>query len=126
MKRAKKNFLGLLGLSAVTVMTVIAVSIPSPGANATTITDTIKLRVVGTTPNIEILDIKNGAIFSSPERSFRVSYENIENYTLTLTYTNLNNEDTKTIVDEFIPDQEYGIEDYNIRLVTRQEVKWVD
>ena len=119
MKRAKKNFLGLLGLSAVTVMTVIAVSIPSPGANATTITDTIKLRVVGTTPNIEILDIKNGAIFSSPERSFRVSYENIENYTLTLTYTNLNNEDTKTIVDEFIPDQEYGIEDYNIRLVTR-------
>lgn len=118
MKRAKKNFLGLLGLSAVTVMTVIAVNTPSPGAKATTITDTLELHVIGTTPNVEILDIKNGAVFSSPERSFKVSYENVETYTLTLTYTDLDDNTTTEVIDESTPDYEYGVEDYHFKLVT--------
>lgn len=117
MKKAQKNFLGLFGLSVVGVATMIAANIPSPGATATsTLTDTIEVRVVGSTPDVEILDIRDEAVYTNPERPFRVSFENVETYILTLTYTDLNGNTTTDIVDEATPDYEYGIDDYVIRL----------
>ena len=118
MKRAQKNFLGLLGLSVVATMTMVAANIPSPGASATsTLTDTIEVRVVGSVPDVEIIGIKNGAVYTNPERRFQVSYENVETVVVTLTHTDLDGNSNSYVIDELTPDYEYGVEDYTIRLV---------
>lgn len=117
MRKAKKNFVGLLGLFAVAVMTMVAVNIPSPGASATTsLTDTIEVRVVGSVPSVDILDISNGAIYTNPEKFFRVSYENAETMVLTLTYTDLDGNVTEDVIDELTLDYEYGVEYYHLVL----------
>lgn len=119
MKKAKKQCLGFFGLSLVVAMTMIAASLPTPGASATssTITDTITVRVVGSVPDINIRGITNDAIYVTPERNFSVDYENVETMVVSLEYTDLEGNVTTTVLDESTPDYNAGTETYRIRLI---------
>lgn len=118
MKRAHKKVLGIFGLLVVIVMTCVAIIMPSSKASATTsITDTIVVRVVGSVPNIDIRGITNGAVYVNPSRAFAIDYENVEDVTITLEYTDLSGTTTSEVIDRFKPDYEPGTENYLIRLV---------
>ena len=119
MKKAKKQCLGFFGLSLVVAMTMVAASLPTPGASATssTITDTITVRVVGSVPDINIRGITNDAIYVTPERNFSVDYENVETMVVSLEYTDLEGNVTTTVLDESTPDYNAGTETYRIRLI---------
>ena len=118
MKKTRKKVLGFLGLFVVAVMTVAAVVIPGPATSAiTTVTDTIQVRVVGSVPDVNILGIVNNAIYTNPERLFTVEYENVEKYTVTLEYTDLDGNVTEELLDEAFADYEAGSENYRFRLI---------
>lgn len=115
MKKTRKDLLGLIGLFVVAVMTMVAASMPGPGASAaTTVTDVIEVRVIGMTPDITIGGIINGATYTGQERPFAVSYENVETATITLTYTDANGNTKSAVIDELAPDYKYGTEEYVI------------
>ena len=123
MKKTRKKILGLLGLLVVAVMFGIAVTIPDQRASATsTITDKIQVRVVGSVPDVNIGGIVEDAIYTNPNRPFRVTYENVATLVLTLEYTDLNNNVTTEIIDEENTDYEPGFEDYTIKLIKQAGV----
>lgn len=77
MRKTQKKFFGLLGLSAVAVMTMVAANIPSPGATAiSTVTDTIEVRVVGSTPAATLESTADGKSVTSPTIMVDIRYEN--------------------------------------------------
>lgn len=118
MKRAHKKVLGIFGLLVVAAITCIAIVMPGPKASATTsVTDTITVRVVGSVPNIDIRGITNGAVYINHSRSFAIDYENVEDVTVTLEYTDLDGVTTSEVIDHFVPDYEPGTENYWINLV---------
>lgn len=89
MRKTQKKLLGLLGLLAVVAMTVFAAYLPGPGASAveTTVTDTIKLRVVGTDPRVEVTGMPSGSVVTSFNQGFKVEYENVDTISVTVKYT---------------------------------------
>lgn len=117
MKKAKKQCLGFFGLALVTAMTAIAANVPTPVASAKTITDSVSVRVIGTTPELTIKGITNDASYIDMERAFAVDYENIEKIVITLEYTDLDGNVTTKTLDETIPLTSVGTENYLIRLV---------
>lgn len=87
MRRAKKKFLGLLGLSLVAVMTTVAISMPTPEAAAiTTVTDTIEVRVIGGTPAVDLRSSVEGKNVSSPHFTLNMDYENVARAKIYLRY----------------------------------------
>jgi hypothetical protein len=118
MNKAKKHVLGCLGLLGVGAMTCVAIMMPNTEASAATGTsDTIKVRVVGGSPNIAINGIVDGAKFVNPERSFVVSHENINHYTLSLKYTDMDGHVTSGLLDEIDVGESYGEVNYEINFV---------
>ncbi len=128
MKKTQKNFFGLLGLVFVVASTTFAATLPSPEASAAdSITDTIQVRVVGSTPYINITAPANGSIFVSPLHDIAFEYENVESISADLTYTDMDGNiqtysDVYTLFpdyapgsDVFIPNlDEYGYGDFVI------------
>ena len=87
MKKKQKSFLGFLGLFAVAITTMVAANIPSPGAIATSsITDTIEVRVVGSTPAVTLSSTVNGKDVSFPTINVNLRYENADRVILRQTY----------------------------------------
>ncbi|MBR0488486.1 hypothetical protein IJJ39_02325 [Candidatus Saccharibacteria bacterium] len=85
MKRTKKNLLGALGLCVVAATTIYAATLPAPGASATTsVTDTIKIRVVTEDPEVTI-GSSLGDKVTAPEYSLDLGYANVSLVTLTAT-----------------------------------------
>ena len=79
MKRTQKKILGFLGLFVVGVTTIFAAMLPGPEASAiSTVTDTITVTVVGTSP---LVNITNGgefeAITSEADQTLRYHYQNV-------------------------------------------------
>lgn len=106
MKKTQKNFFGLLGLALVAASTIFAATLPSPGASAAdSLTDTIQVRVVGSTPYINIINPANGSMFVSPLHDIEFEYENVESISADLTHTNMYG-DTQTYpnVYDIFPD----------------------
>ena len=90
MKKTQKRCFGVLGLSAVVVMTAVAFTLPGPEASAiSTMTDTLNVRVLSETPNVDITGIESGAEFVIPRQSTRVTYEHVNTVKVTLEYTDL-------------------------------------
>lgn len=84
MKRSKKNLLGALGLTVVAATTIYAATLPAPEAQATSITDTIQVRVVTDDPQISIsTDLADQVI--RPDYTVTVSYANVETVALLVT-----------------------------------------
>lgn len=90
MKRTHKRILGFLGLALVAGTTVFAASLPGPEASATTsVTDTITVRVVGSSPDINVSSPTSGAEVVRPDQNIKLTYENVETVTVELEYTDV-------------------------------------
>lgn len=85
MKRSKKNLLGALGLCVVAATTIYAATLPAPSASAvSSITDTIKIRVVTDDPEVTI-GSSLGDKVTVPAYSLDLGYANVSTVTLTAT-----------------------------------------
>lgn len=103
MKKTHKNIFGLFGLFAVVATTIFATALPSPGTLAATssVTDKIVVRVLSTSPNVQIIKPKNGDVFVNPIQTIDYTYEKVENGVVTLIYTDLNGTTNSYIINSF-------------------------
>ena len=69
MKKTPKKVLGFLGLAFVAAMTIFAAALPNPEALAasSSMTDTIIVRVIAGTPDVNIIKPSSGSVFVGPE-----------------------------------------------------------
>lgn len=113
MKRTHKKVLGLLGLGTVVATTVFAASLPGPDAVAAeSVTDTLKITVVGANPDVNITGIESDSITVSPEQPFAVSYNDVETVNVTIKYTNGSDTETTTNFDTIDAGYVAGSKDY--------------
>ncbi|MBP5512777.1 hypothetical protein J6X73_01265 [Candidatus Saccharibacteria bacterium] len=107
MRKTQKKFLGLLGLSAVAIMTMVAANMPSQGVSAvSTVTDTIEVRVIGTTPAVDLTSPADGKEVSFPEFTLNIRYENAVKIIVRQTYIDDGSE--KIIAVYNTPDNKVG------------------
>ena len=105
MKKQHKRILGLLGLVLVAVATIFAAFLPGPQASAVSgVTDTIKIRVVNGGPVVDILDPTSGEIITEAGQPIKVEYQNVNQVTVTLTYTDLEGAEQTMVLDTFNAD----------------------
>jgi len=91
MKKSHKQVVGLVSLGAVAAMTIFAATIPSPGAAAlSTVTDTITVRVVADSPDVNFLVPSSNVTVTHPNQDLQFDYNNISAAVLSLTYTDEN------------------------------------
>lgn len=110
MKKIHKNICGLFGLFVVVATTIFATALPSPGTLAATssVTDKIVVRVLATSPNVEIIKPKNGDIFVNPIQTIEYTYEKVANGVVTLIYTDLSGNTNSYIINSFTSADPYG------------------
>lgn len=90
MKKTKKRILGLLGLILVAIITIFAAFLPgseTSAVGATSVTDTITVRVVGSVPDINITSPSNNSVFIVPDLNFSFNYENVGDVLVKVKYT---------------------------------------
>lgn len=107
MKKTKKTILGIIGLTLVVAMTVLAVLLPESGASAldtNPITDEVKVRVVGSVPMIKLTYPENDTIFVDPTQYFTFEYENVETTTTEVRYTDASGTEHIYTIDTVDPD----------------------
>ena len=103
MKKTQKNLLGLFGLSLVVATTVFAACLPGPGASAaSSVTDTVTVRVVGVAPNVEVTGIGSGSVITDGDQTISITYEVVDELKVDLKYTDKDgNEHSGNILDEY-------------------------
>ena len=120
MKKTHKKILGLFGLVLVVAVTVFAAFLPAPktqAADTTTVTDTISVRVVGSTPVVNLSGITPGAVVTSGSQEVDITYENIEKLLATLKYTDVNGNVTEQkLLDNVFVGYIAGVSDISLDL----------
>ena len=103
MKKTQKNLLGLFGLSLVVAVTAFAACLPGPGASAaSSVTDTVIIRVVGSSPNVEVTGIESGSVITDGGQTIDIAYEAIDELKVDVKYTDKDgNESTFNIWDDY-------------------------
>ena len=116
MKETHKTMYGFLGLGLVAAMTFCAAVMPSPEAQAaqSTVTDIINVRVVNAVPDVVIDGIINDEVKFGPITNFTVEYHNVGDVQVTLTYTDLDGNESHYTIDHIITDYADGSKDYTI------------
>lgn len=97
MKKTHKRMLGFFGLSLVAMMTVVAATMPTPGVLALespSVTDTITVIVVGSSPRGTIASPENGAVVTNPTQSLTVNYEKVKEIFVYMKYIDENEQTT--------------------------------
>ena len=114
MKKTHKKVFGFLGLLSVAAVTAVAAFLPTPSTQATTttVTDTISVKVVGTTPSVDIEGIDNGEIITAPTQTFTIYYENVDKVTVDLQHTDLGGATTYYTLDTIDASYDAGARDY--------------
>ena len=104
MNKAKKKFLGCVGLFLVAAMTAVAASIPTPvGAVSDSVTDTITVIVHNRYPAAAFSNVVNNQFVSDPINDIYVRYDNASRVQLKLGYYNEYEVLQETIVGDYIP-----------------------
>ncbi len=118
MRRVRRNVLGLLGLFLVVAVTFFAANLPNPSATATSsVTDTVIVRVVGKTPDVNINAPENGQAFVDPNCEIKIDYANVGTVTVELTYTDTSGvEHPPIMIATLNPDYEPGDETIPLNL----------
>ena len=113
MRKTQKTVFGFLGLLVVVVMTIIALAIPSPGASANSMTDTINVRVVGSVTNAKFKKPSENIITTNDVIDYTFDFENADSVRLALSYTDKDNNVVSIPDHELYPDLNYivGTED---------------
>ena len=103
MKKTQKNLLGLFGLSLVVAVTAFAACLPGPGASAaSSVTDTVIVRVVGPAPNVEVTGVESGSTITDGGQTLDITYESIDELKVDIKYTDKDgNESTFNIWDDY-------------------------
>ena len=119
MKRTHKKVAGFLGLLVVVAITAIAAFLPTPKTQAavTTVTDTLTVRVVNNTPNVDIVGIDSGEIIVVPRQSFVAQWQNAQTVTVKMTHTDLDGNSREYLLDTIDADFYDGQEEYNIQFI---------
>ena len=113
MKKTHKKVLGLLGLGAVVVTTVFAASLPGPEVAAIeSVTDTVTLTVIGTSPDVNITGITSNSITLSPDQPFGINYNDVETVDVVIKYTNKDDVETTINFDTIDAGFQPGSKDY--------------
>ena len=88
MKKTQKKIVGAFGLSLVVGMTIFAATLPGPEASAiNTVTDHLNVRVIEEGAEVKIVSPASGSVFSGPDQKIVVDYANVNEATITITYT---------------------------------------
>lgn len=88
MKKTQKNLLGLSGLALVISVTVFAAFLPNPDASAvSSVTDTITVRVIGSSPAAEIVDPVSGTVTVKSDLPININYEHTSVLNVYIEYT---------------------------------------
>ena len=118
MRKKQKRLLGLLGLSVVAIMFGIAVGIPEQRALATTtsVVDQLTIRVTKESPDVSIISSADESVEISPSQNFTITYESVDNVTITIEYTDQNGERQTKVIDNFSTDSDSGEKNYSISL----------
>ena len=118
MRKNKKRLLGLFGLSVVAIMFGVAVSIPEKKALAETkqVQDMLVVQVIGESPSVTIIGIEDEDTEISAQQNFTVTYDNVENVTITLEYTDEDGVKHTKIIDSIPSDGSSGEKSYSIDL----------
>ena len=121
MKKAQKNVLGAFGLVLVAATTAFAAFMPMPDASAVdSTTDTLTLKVVGETPDINVTGITSGSTVVTPSHDIDIAYQNIGRLKVKIKYTNEAGQTyTYTLVDDAISG-ESGDKTMNFNFATGQ------
>lgn len=91
MKKTQKKIIGLTGLALVIAVTIFAAFLPNPGASAvSSVTDTIIVRVVGSTPSAEILNPASGSTFVSSAQTININYEHVQSLDILVRFKDRN------------------------------------
>jgi hypothetical protein len=92
-------------------MTILAAFMPNNSASAATpnsMTDNVTVQVIDSVPAVEVLNPKSGEMISSLDETLKVHYDNISNFTVTITFIDENGVEHTEVIDEVEPDQEHG------------------
>lgn len=122
MRKRQKKILGFFGLSAIVVLTAVAVAIPDPNVSAanSSVVDHINVRVVSGTPDVNISGLTNNGYYTEPKDSITVDYAHINSLVIDLTYTDLDGNvihesladmiitDDSGVITINVPDHGYG------------------
>lgn len=115
MKKTQKKVFGLLGLSLVAGMTMVAATIPSPGASAvstSSVTDTLVVRVVGNEPDVTLGTTHNGVTYGKvvvdPIYWVTVTYQDLNKLDMSLIHTDKNGTEHKYTFSSLEPDYVAG------------------
>ena len=85
MKKTPKRILGFLGLGLVVAMTIFAAISPNPEASAaSSITDTIVVRVLSSSPDVNIDSPKSGSVFVSPNQTITFDFSKSDDVLVTM------------------------------------------
>ena len=115
MKKTQKNLLGLFGLFLVIVTTVFAAYLPNPAASAaSSVTDTVTVRVISPVGDITINGIESGSIFVDSEHDVNVDYASVNHLTIVLKHVDKDGIEHEYILADETYDSSSG--DYPINL----------
>lgn len=117
MEKTQKKIFGFFGLVLVVAMTFIAASLPSSETSAiSTVTDTLTVRVVSSSSDVNLTSPESGMVTTSAEQTFRLNYANVNNVTLLLTKTNLDGTTQTSTLATYDVDYGTGEKTYDINL----------
>ncbi len=117
MKRTQKKILGFLGLFVVGVTTIFAAMLPGPEASAlSTLTDTITVTVVGSSPLVDVREPENGMVSSEADQILRYHYQNVNKIKITIVRTDKDDVEQPPVVYEYNTDTEVGDGEYSLNL----------
>ncbi|MBO7131954.1 hypothetical protein J6V85_01655 [Candidatus Saccharibacteria bacterium] len=85
MKKTQKKVLGFLGLALVATMTIFAAVLPNPEAlAASSVTDTIVVRVLAGSPDVNIDKPSSGSAFVTPTQTINFDYSKADDVLVTM------------------------------------------
>ena len=85
MKKTPKKVLGFLGLALVAAMTIFAAVLPNPEAlAASSVVDTIVVRVLSSSPDVNIDSPSSGLIFVNPNQTITFDYSKTNDVIVTM------------------------------------------
>lgn len=117
MEKTQKKIFGFFGLVLVVAMTFIAASLPSSETSAiSTVTDTLTVRVVSSSSDVNLTSPESGMVTTSAEQTFRLNYANVNTVTLLLTKTDLDGTTHTFTLAVYDTDYGTGEKEYNINL----------
>ena len=99
MKRTQKRILGFSGLALVIGVTIFAAFLPNPEVlAASSVTDTVIIRVISGSPSAEITGLASGSTIISADQHININFDHLRSYDVVVKFKDKDgNEHTKIV-----------------------------